>query len=458
MSRSETQKLQLTVCNEGKGFRKFRGLGVQWDPHGVHPVTEEEWNAITDHVDAMAPAFVRLMIYAPTYCAGIGEDGEPIYRFDSPGVQALLRELDWLEEHHVETVLGEWEAPGRFGGPFEGIGTGDERWTRIIGGFLDYLLNEKKYTCIHYFNYINEANSEWSWCADWTKWRKGILSLHDELIKRGLDGKIGITGPDSVWDDEDIWIRNTVGDREIHDRVALYDIHMYPTIEEIRSGWVEEKLRTNHQIAPDKDFYMTEVGMLTGKTMGDSQPNVKKYEYGVIMADVAAQVIAGGLNGLSIWDLDDAMHDQGNGYPKTDIRSLKQWGFFNSVAGRVFGIPEEEKLRPHFFTWSLMCRLFRPGSEVLKTLGNTGIPRLTAMSSPQGKLNLMVVNHAENGIDVELLLPVAEGTRFNCYVYRENGYRTDEKGYPLAEEIRMTQNGGLEVSLMPMEVLFLAEM
>ncbi len=457
MSCSAMPELCYTVCNEGKGFRKFRGLGVQWDPHGVHPVTDEEWKTITEHARAMDPAFVRLMIYAPTYCAGMGEDGEPVYRFDSNGVQALLRELDWLESHHVETVLGEWEAPGRFGGPFEGIETGDERWTKIIGGFLDYLINEKKYTCIHYFNYINEANSEWSWCADWEKWRKGILSLHEELVKRGLDGKIGITGPDSVWDEEDAWIRNTAEDKAVHDRVAIYDIHMYPTIEEIRSGKVEEKIRANHLIAPDKDFYMTEVGMLTGKTMGDSQPNVKTYAYGVIMADVAAQVISGGLNALSIWDLDDAMHNQGNGYPKTDIRSLKMWGFFNSVAGRVFGMPEEEKLRPHFFTWSLMCRLFRPGSEVLKTAGDTDMPRITAMRSPEGRLNMMLVNHSESGKETELLLPVPDGTRFTCYVYRENGRKTDGKGYPLPEGTAVCENGRISMSVLPMEVVFLEE-
>ena len=181
MSCPNTQKISLTVTNCRKGFRPFRGLGVQWDPYHVHPVTDAEWQTITDRVDAMRPAFVRLMIYAPSYCAGLDQNGAPIWRFDSSGVLALLRELDYLESRGIEVILGEWEAPGRFGGPFEGIDAGDPRWSRIIAGFLNYLVNEKKYTCIRYFNYINEANSEWSMCADWEKWRKGILSLYVEF-------------------------------------------------------------------------------------------------------------------------------------------------------------------------------------------------------------------------------------------------------------------------------------
>ena len=38
-----------------------------------------------------------------------------------------------------------------------------------------------------------------------------------------------------------------------------------------------------------------------------------------------------------------------SGYPDSDIRSLKQWGFWNSIAGRVYQQPEQEKIRPHFY-------------------------------------------------------------------------------------------------------------
>lgn len=458
MNEQTIKTISLCLDGEKKLPDLFRGMGVQWDPYQVHPVTENEWSLITKRVDYMQPAFVRLMIYAPTYCKGFDQNGDPIYQFDSPGSLALLRELDYLESRNIEVVLGEWEAPERFGGPFEGIEAGNPAWAKIICGMLDFLLNEKKYTCIHYFNYINEANAEWSLCADWQKWRAGINSLYEELRKHNLDKKIGITGPDSVWDEDDQWLKNVVSDADIHRIISIYDVHMYPTLEEIQNGSVQKQTAEKRSIAPDKDFYMTEVGMVTGKTMGDSQPYVKEYCYGVIMADIASQVINGGLNALAIWDLDDAMHNQGNGFPKEDIRSLKMWGFFNSVAGRVFGKPEEQNLRPHFFTWSLMCRFFRPGSEVLKMdIDNdtTGF-RSVAMIDHDGKLTIMLVNHSNSQKQCCILLknlPVQ--STLMRYIYRESERKMNDDSYPMPEKSISIENDQIMISLPEMSVVFL---
>ena len=87
----------------------FKGLGVQWDPYVAHPVSDKEWEMITERVDYLKPSFVRLMIYAPSYCKGVDENQVPIYDFDGAPVASLLRELDYLEEHGIETILGEWE-------------------------------------------------------------------------------------------------------------------------------------------------------------------------------------------------------------------------------------------------------------------------------------------------------------------------------------------------------------
>ena len=233
---------------------------------------------------------------------------------------------------------------------------------------------------------------------------------------------------------------------------------MYPTIEEIQSGNVQKQIAEKRSIAPDKDFYMTEVGMVTGKTMGDSQPYVKEYCYGVIMADIASQVINGGLNALAIWDLDDAMHNQGNGFPKEDIRSLKMWGFFNSVAGRVFGKPEEQNLRPHFFIWSLMCRFFRPGSEVLKIdIDSDAIGfRSVAMIDPDGELTIMLINHSNSQKQCCILLknlPVQ--STLMRYIYRESERKMNDDGYPMPEKSISIENDQIMISLPEMSVVFL---
>ena len=360
---------------------------------------------MTKRVDFLNPAFVRCMIYANTYCEGFDDEGNPIYDFDSLANQALIRELDYLESRDIEVVLGEWETPGRFGGEFEGITVDDPRWASIIGGFLDYLINQKGYTCIKYFNYVNEANSDWSYCGDFDKWQTGINYLHTELDKYGLNEKIKITGPDTVWDSDNTWLKEINSNQDLDAKIGLYDTHMYPTIDEITNGTIEEMVAEQRSCVTGKDFYMTEIGMVTGKSDGDSQPYTKEFSYGVIMADAASQVMRGGFSGLAIWDLDDAMHDQQNGFPITDIRSLKQWGFWNSVAGM-------EK---------------------------------------DGQMTYMIVNDSnspkEVTIDVKNLN--ANNLKLFKYDYFDNDRKVDSNGYPVASKVLENVNleEGYEVSL-----------
>lgn len=445
----------------------FKGYGVQWDPYLARPINDEEWERIVERVDYLRPTFIRCMIYAPIYSDGLDSNGEPIYDFDSNKIKELYRLLDYCESRGIEVVLGEWETPGRFGGGFEGITVDDSRWARMIGGVLNYLIHEKGYSCIHYFNYVNEANTEWSLCQDYDKWRVGIRYLYEELCKYHLNDKIQITGPDSVWDDEEIWLHNLAKDTETDSKIGLYDVHMYPTIEQIMNGEMQQRIQMQRGIVKSKDFYMTEVGMVTGKTDGDSQPYTKQYCYGVIMADCAAQIMNGGLSGVAIWDMDDAMHDQDNGFASSEIRSLKQWGFWNSVAGRIYNETQEEKIRPHFYTWSLLTHLFPKECSVIapdEALTSFVGLRASAMKrvNKDGKVDVtvMVVNdsHVPREVDLQLKglgLPQME---INQYNYFENDRITDEKGFPIKKLVwkEVDLEKGIHLELSSGGVIFLS--
>ncbi len=437
----------------------YKGMGVQWDPYCIRP-NDEEWRTIMKRVDYLNPRFVRLMIYAPTYCTGLDKEGEPIFRFESEHMTSLIRELDELEKRHIPTILGEWEAPGRFGHAFEGIDAAHPAWAKMIGGLLRYLLIEKQYTCIRYYNYVNEANAEWSWCADYEQWRQGILQLQKEIDRLGLTDRIGIVGPDSVWDEGHTWLRRLREDSQVNDHIAAYDVHMYPTMEEIQTGDVQRQTTEQRCIAPDRDFFMTEAGMVTGKCMGDSQPYVREYCYGVLMADLACQVISSGFSGVAIWDLDDAMHNQKNEFPPEDIRSLKQWGFWNSVAGRVFQQPEDEKIRPHFFTWSLMCNLFVPGSRVLLPQMEAAVPGMRVLAMVhEGKLSLMIVNDGTEDVTVQLHLPTNDHvSQWDVYRYTEDGCKTDRDGFPVPSERIVLPENAQHIAYSPASsVLFMKQ-
>ena len=201
--------------------------------------------------------------------------------------------------------------------------------------------------------------------------------------------------------------------------------------------------------------------MVTGKAMGDSQTYIREFCYGVLMADVACQVINGGFAGVSIWDLDDAMHNQGNGYPREDIRSLKQWGFWNSVAGRVFGQPEEERIRPHFFTWSLMCRLFKYGSTVYvpQFTGAEGSALRVLAMSKDGRAAVMLVNDGHEDLNIGITLPKCQNAcgAWEKYEYVQENLQVDADGFPVCSGRIQSEKGTVMVRLEKQSVVFLAE-
>ena len=91
---------------------------------------------------------------------------------------------------------------------------------------------------------------------------------------------------------------------------------------------------------------------------------VYDYFYGLDMPLLCMEVMNGGYSGIAAWMLDDAMHSSGDSGKTEDI---KLWGMWNILGEEVFDDPSQEEIRPWYYTWSLMCRYFPTGSNILKT-------------------------------------------------------------------------------------------
>jgi hypothetical protein len=102
---------------------------------------------------------------------------------------------------------------------------------------LEHFLDEKNYTCIKWFNLINEPNGGWSACDDFAKWKKGIENLHAEMVKRGLDKRVGIIGPDANAQKDYWWLDLNV--LQLAKQTAMYELHEYAKKEDVESGHLE---------------------------------------------------------------------------------------------------------------------------------------------------------------------------------------------------------------------------
>jgi hypothetical protein len=98
------------------------------------------------------------------------------------------------------------------------------------------------------------------------------------------------------------------------------------------------------------------------------------------------------------------------------------------------GHPEDEAIRPWFFPWSLMARLFPSGTRML-AVRQPGVPdlRVVAGLGNKDRLSVMVVNNADQPRAVRITIPGADWKDLSEYRYFENDRATDADGFPLSK-------------------------
>lgn len=454
----------------------FIGGGVEWSayPHADSDkaewgllMTDQKWQEVFKRLDFMQPKIVRVLDQANwRYLEGINENGNPIVNFDNQEMQALYKLLDYCEKNKIKVILGEWGQPYKVHDPELQLqnafsGASDSKWISIIVEHIDHLVNKKGYTCIHYFNLVNEPNGYWSSVdGNWKEWKSAVTKLDSAFKKNGIN-QVDVMGPDSTpYNNEKSdykgmeWPKQAV--IQLNDVLGAYDVHDYPTVEKVRSGKFQEeytKLISFADSVAHKQFILGEVGFekyvepnITRyeedpHASPDSQMRVYDYDYGVDMADVMAQSLNAGFDGIIAWGLDDAMHTNGD---SGDTTQLKRWGMWNILGEELTGDKSDEAIRPWFYTWSLMTKYYKGDLNILHVQGSLpeGV-RAVAGKSTKGDCTLTLVNNS--GQPVSLSIDgksfSMNDQRFQKYLYSEKERPVDSEGFPVAlkRNIRMPE-------------------
>ena len=405
----------------------FSGFGIEWDPHAESRVTDSEWQTLTERVEYLQPELVRCMVLARWYLKVSGDTVKA--DLDNYEMRRAMKVLDWCQEHGVTVVWGDWGPAGRM--RFD-----DRQWAEGMALCLDRLINEMGYTCIKYVNIGNEPDGSWSDCGNFRLYAAGVRNLYAELEKRGLLEKVSVSGPDiyGEWS----WLDKAAD--ELDGQLGNFDFHWYPDAAGIAAGNPEIRLRRKLKNLSDKlggrHVFICETGIADGKTAADQQPNVREFWYGVALSDALVQYTRAGISGVIVWDLEDSMHPTGKEY--------KTWGFYNMKGGE-----SEQALRPWYYAYSLLCRLFRSGMKVLATecSDDWGI-RVLAAEDEEGGFSIAVVNNSDEPKTVRLFLNDMKPFE-QMYIYRnfESDHPEDEKGFPAVSEVRTGALCGTEMTV-----------
>jgi hypothetical protein len=425
----------------------FVGNGVQWGGYdmleswtGNATLSVDDWDKLFERVRFMRPPLVRIMVSEGwNYLI----DGQ----YNPAKSEAILvKILNFCQTEGIDVLFGEW---GHTGG--SAIDTG---WLEKSATFLECLINTKGFSCIRYFNMVNEPNGSWSSInGNYSLWENLIEQFHSKLVAKGIDSKIKIIGPDvAVWDTGlTAWISNATAD--LGEKIGACDIHTYPNETEVRDGSYQKMTATYRLAAPaSKEMLMTELGFkyATGSTLGvqngqriaadkysSDDCNLFVYDafYAIDIADAMIQNMLAGYAGNILWDLDDAMYNVG-GYGST---KLKRWGFWNILGAEKFENAADENIRPWFYTASLMCRYFPKGTVIYAV----NLPDKFGLRAIAGKYNgkytIAIVNSHKVAYTVNLKMEngaMMENSKIYQYKAGEGANytaKTDADGLALPE-------------------------
>jgi hypothetical protein len=304
-------------------------------------------------------------------------------------------------------------------------------------------------------------------------------SWDDTPAAQANDRTIGLDADNPIGGDS--WVTYTLS--AVPGLIGAYDSHRYGTIGGVQSGAYQAQMYSRREQisnldSPTKPYFEGELGLSARQVSPftarnahdvralaplvdpsaqprvsgfvDSQPHIGEFGYGVWMVDMAVQALSAGLSGASAWDLDDAMHVGG----RYGAQNLKQWGFWNSYGGQD-GYPASDlRLRPWFYTWSVLSRSFPAGSEALVT-PTTHIHglRVAAAKIPARNgyaLSLAVVNDSSRPRSLKIVIPAAtEPLTLARYEYSGGEQTVDSNGFPVPAAVLrdVTLAGGVPVTL-----------
>jgi len=442
----------VTVTNE-VATSGYIGNGAQWDAYPEaeawgSAISESDWQKLYKRLDFMKPNFVRCLINSPYnyYDAKTG-------KYDKTrNIESLKNLLSYCQKNNITVLFGEFNPPSW-------SMKQDTSWIGMAVDYLNYLVVEQGFTCIKYYNLFNEPDGDWSSTnGDYEMWKGMVLQFINKMKEYpDLNGKVTIAGPDVVvgyrnkaslyepWE----WVKQSATD--MNDIIGLYDVHAYPGQYEVRSGQFADAIKKySGQVPSGKKIVLGEAGYKYYKaedsilmneqnrrlvnhpfTKGsDCNMHVYDFFYGLDMPLLCMDIMNSGFSGMAVWMLDDAMHSKGDAGDTTDI---KLWGMWNILGEEVFSRPEEEEIRPWFYTWSLMCRYFPAGSDILKFSCNKKEGTRFAAAEKDGKLTVAMVNTGDEDRSVTLRLP-HHIENASIYVYSKESMLKDADGMPVPSE------------------------
>lgn len=467
--------------SETKVSTGYLGNGVQFSMYEVNDSPQSDWGRAfnmwmddamwaktLERLEYMKLGLVRTMISSAAYSfkGWDGNTNEPVIDL-ARGQERIDKWIGFCDRNDITVLWGEW-------GSANISDITDPVWSRVIIDYADYLINARGHTSIRYFIPVNEPDGGWTEVTggNFNKWKAGAEAVYSRITEKNLQSRLQIAGPDACPGITGTsFIEKTAS--QLKDKIGIWNIHIYPYPDQIRSGSYEGLIRRWHDLmGRDKKLVIGEIGMKykagtseytenlrraledpMGKSDTGGGANMFVYDhfYAIDIADLYIQCMRGGMSGGCAWMVCDAMNTGPN-------QKMKRWGMWN-IFGAKMGFPEDENIRPWFYPLSLLSRYIPRGSDIL-SVGDSGTDGVRAVASRcGGELTFAVVNNSDATRTVTVKKEGEAPRRMRIFTCSEHKRPVDAKQLPVPAEIRdVDLASGETIELPPLSFVLMSSL
>lgn len=431
---------------------KVRALGAEFDPHFLSQnVTRQDgaqvkdWkNIIEKRVKEMGIQRFRVMIL-PQWYEPENDNNDPYlinwdkFTFNSPEMQSLYRELDLAQQQNIEVTLTVWGAQinhflaGDNGGNWVVAPADYQEWSENISALMQYLLKEKKYTCIKEITPVNEP--DWSYLihgkrASTAEYIEMCKVLDQRFKKDGIRDKVDFSLSDNSDGGSGTHKYLAACTRELSSVADVFNSHTYIFGYETPNSTILDWERQNYELCKSagKLHFVGEFG--GNQCVGAArQKDINLYERGVLMARITINLLNAGASGVSYWSLLDQYYGKNDNYE--GMQQLGLWKYVKNAYAQdtcYKNMTCDYEVRPQYYAYSLLTRFIRPGAEVYPISTPDEFYAGTAIKNKDGKWVYVFANGTgqEKKITISNRFVNGEGS-FKVYRYVQSDLPKGDK-------------------------------
>ena len=401
-------------------LRFINSRGSAWG--GNPPVSNSQaWNQIYKYASWLGLSWLRvelsMRMYAPK---------KNLFDWDNEEMLALYKILDWAEANNADVFLQQmwsnvkWNAYPNVQ-PLLSAPKSLEDFAESFSRLIEYLLIEKKYTCIKWLSITNEPPGG-SWGSWWSTGDKdAAITPALKEVRSVLDEKkinVPLSGPD--WTDLPHFDATKI---DFDPHIGAYDIHSYQGIDETKQKILEEWANWARQ--HNKPLFLSEIGdMRIG--WKDANPGPKSMQAVLSNAESILRGMEVGVSAFNRWSFTNRGDLDGQ-WQLIRTWDMEKKKYYNKI--------EIEPVA--FYGFGIMTRFFIKNSSVLftKPIGSNNILSQT-LKSPNEEITTYVLNKSNKEQIIDLQFTEISNQHFFLYNLIESEIiKPDYKMNPIKELI-----------------------